>query len=88
MKFGVVMRTDVPLNSIADLAREAESSGLEGEPPARIVRKPVQLFNRMLRRGPPGGWKMQRLHLTRLEVWKGCVFGSSRVRRIVNSGAT
>ena len=30
MKFGVVMRTDVPLASIADLAREAESSGWDG----------------------------------------------------------
>ena len=30
MKFGVVMRTDVPLASIADLAQEAESSGWDG----------------------------------------------------------
>jgi alkanesulfonate monooxygenase SsuD/methylene tetrahydromethanopterin reductase-like flavin-dependent oxidoreductase (luciferase family) len=30
MKFGVVMRTDVPLTSIADLAKEAESSGWDG----------------------------------------------------------
>jgi alkanesulfonate monooxygenase SsuD/methylene tetrahydromethanopterin reductase-like flavin-dependent oxidoreductase (luciferase family) len=30
MKFGIVMRTDVPLNSIADLAQEAESSGWDG----------------------------------------------------------
>jgi alkanesulfonate monooxygenase SsuD/methylene tetrahydromethanopterin reductase-like flavin-dependent oxidoreductase (luciferase family) len=30
MKFGVVMRTDVPLASIADLAQEAEASGWDG----------------------------------------------------------
>ena len=30
MKFGVVMRTDVPLSSIADLAEEAEAFGWDG----------------------------------------------------------
>lgn len=30
MKFGVVMRTDIPLSSIADLAEEAETSGWDG----------------------------------------------------------
>ncbi len=30
MKFGVVMRTDVPLSSIAGLAQEAEASGWDG----------------------------------------------------------
>ena len=30
MKFGVVMRTDIPLSSIADLAQEAEASGRDG----------------------------------------------------------
>jgi len=30
MKFGVVMRTDIPLSSIADLAQEAEASGWDG----------------------------------------------------------
>lgn len=30
MKFGVVMRTDVPLSHIADLAQEAEASGWDG----------------------------------------------------------
>jgi alkanesulfonate monooxygenase SsuD/methylene tetrahydromethanopterin reductase-like flavin-dependent oxidoreductase (luciferase family) len=30
MKFGVVMRTDIPLSNIADLAQEAEASGWNG----------------------------------------------------------
>jgi alkanesulfonate monooxygenase SsuD/methylene tetrahydromethanopterin reductase-like flavin-dependent oxidoreductase (luciferase family) len=30
MKFGVVMRTDIPLSGIADLAQEAETSGWDG----------------------------------------------------------
>lgn len=30
MNFGVVMRTDIPLASVADLAHEAETSGWDG----------------------------------------------------------
>jgi alkanesulfonate monooxygenase SsuD/methylene tetrahydromethanopterin reductase-like flavin-dependent oxidoreductase (luciferase family) len=30
MKYGVVMRTDVPLHTLADLAAEAESAGWDG----------------------------------------------------------
>ena len=30
MKFGVVMRTDIPHTSIAELTREAEAPGWEG----------------------------------------------------------
>ena len=30
MKFGIVMRTDVPLDRIGDLAQEAEASGWDG----------------------------------------------------------